>query len=184
MTVLEIFLVMLDHAGGRVRGKTLIQKRAFFLNRALNLGLRYKPHYYGPYSPDLDSAIGQAKALGFVEQNIIGFGFDGETGFEVKRFDFTLTPDGKEVVQDLKSRQAKECRGIQEVLDKMHMAGDENYVSLSVAAKTIHILSQKDEPLTQKDIITEAKQFGWEISERNMEMAVDFMKNLGLIKNS
>ncbi len=48
MKASEVFLLMLGEAGGTMRGKTLIQKRAYFLNVLLDLGLPYNPHYYGP----------------------------------------------------------------------------------------------------------------------------------------
>lgn len=68
MTALEVFLLMLDASGGKTAGKTLIQKRAYFLNRFVGLGLRFKPHYYEPCSPDMDDAIGRAKVRGFVQE--------------------------------------------------------------------------------------------------------------------
>ena len=89
MKASEVFLLMLGEAGGTMRGKTLIQKK----------------DYYEPYSPELDNTTGKCKALGLVEQNRVGFGVDGETGFEKKRFDYTLTADGQEVLDDLERRK-------------------------------------------------------------------------------
>lgn len=180
----EIFLLMLSAARGKISSKTLVQKRAYFLNLLLGLGLSYKPHYYGPYSPDLDAAIGQCKALGLVEQQTIGFGMDRGTGFEVRRFDFILTPDGQAVVDDLKKRKPAECRRVLEGLTKLSDAGDSDYVSLSVAAKTFHILKESKRPLHPDEIINEAKQLGWEISQESIERAVSFLAKLDLVRKN
>jgi hypothetical protein len=180
----EIFLLMLSAAEGKISSKTLVQKRAYFLNLLLELGLSYKPHYYGPYSSDLDATIGQCKALGLVEQKTIGFGMDRGTGFEVRRFDFILTLDGQAVVDDLKKRKPAECRRVLDGLSKLSVAGDNDYVSLSIAAKTFHILKESKRPLYPDEIINEAKQLGWEISQESIDHAVSFLAKLGLLSKN
>ena len=181
MKASEVFLLMLGEAGGTMRGKTLIQKKAYFLNALLDLGLPYNPHYYGPYSPELDNSIGKCKALGLVEQKTVGFGVDGETGFEKKRFDYTLTADGQEVLDDLERRKPDECRKIKDCLEKLSQAGDEDYVSLSIAAKTYHILKENSTSIRPDEVANEAKQFGWDISQGSIDKAVGFLSEMGMI---
>ncbi|CFX11685.1 Uncharacterized [Syntrophomonas zehnderi OL-4] len=181
MKASEVFLLMLGEAGGTMRGKTLIQKKAYFLNVLLDLGLPYNPHYYGPYSPELDNSIGKCKALGLVEQNTVGFGVDGETGFEKKRFDYKLTADGEEVLRDLEKRKPEEYREIKDCLKKLSLAGDEDYVSLSIAAKTYHILKESDTDIRSDEVANEAKQLGWEISQSSIDKAVGFLSKMGMI---
>ena len=168
--------------GGTMRGKTLIQKKAYFLNILLDLGLPYNPHYYEPYSPELEDSIGKCKALGLVEQKTVGFGVDEETGFEKKRFDYTLTADGRKVLQDLEKRMPDECRKIKGCLENLSQVGDDDYVSLSIAAKTYHILKESNNTAIQpNDLVAEAKQFGWDISKDSINKAVGFLSKMEMI---
>ena len=50
-------------------GKTKIQKISYFLQESVGaeLGYRFRIHYYGPYSDDLDDALSFAESLGFVD---------------------------------------------------------------------------------------------------------------------
>ena len=41
---------------GTMRGKTLLQKRLYFVSVILGVDLGYEPHYYGPYSEEVATA--------------------------------------------------------------------------------------------------------------------------------
>jgi DNA-binding PadR family transcriptional regulator len=111
----------------------------------------------------------------------LGFGVDGETGFEKKRFDYTLSADGQEVLRDLERRKSDEYREIKDWLEKLSWAGDEDYVSLSIAAKTYHILKESNTAIRPDEVATEAKQFGWEISQGSIDKAIGFLSEMGMI---
>lgn len=180
MRARELFLLMLDHAEGRISGKTLVQKRAYFLNLLLDLGLSYSPHYYGPYSAELDAAIGQCKALGFVDEHVTSYGYVSN-GFEIKRYDYVLTQDGQIVVDAIKRREPTLCKRIRSCLDEIGQAGQLDYVKLSVAAKTVHILLTNRGTLSKHQIAEQAKEFGWDISERDVEEVMGFLKKLNVV---
>jgi uncharacterized protein YwgA len=184
MTADKLVLLIIDEADGRLRGKTLLQKRAYFLSKELGLELNYRPHYYGPYSPDLEEGLSRAKALGFVQEQKSGFGAD-QIGFEVCRYDYSLTEDGKEIVKTLRSRYSTECERIDQCLKRLSKAGDKgDYVSLSIAAKAYHILTEKGKPMTSNDIRSEAKKIGWKIEQQSLENAVSFLEKMDLVKTA
>ena len=83
---------------GQYAGKPYCKSEGNFLSQLLGLDLGYRPHFYGPYSPVTDESLGEAKALGFVKEEAVGFGQTGDSGFEYRRYDFSLTEDGKQVV--------------------------------------------------------------------------------------
>ena len=68
MDIKYIILTIINHNKGKFSGKTLLQKTIFFLNELLELGISFKPHYYGPYSSDVASSIADLTALGFLEE--------------------------------------------------------------------------------------------------------------------
>jgi len=164
MRLSYIVLLMLQANEGNLRGKTLAQKRAYFLNQFLQLGIPFVPHYYGPYSAELDYAIERCKALGFIEEKSMHFGVKKQ-GFEIRRYDYNLTPDGIEVVNNLLQRYPSECKKIIEVLKNISCTDKDDYMILSIAAKAMHILQAERRPMTEKEIINEARQFGWEIPD-------------------
>ncbi|NLU28221.1 MAG: hypothetical protein GXX00_14060 [Hungateiclostridium thermocellum] len=184
MKARDVFLITLRHAGNTISGRTLIQKRAFFLDLKLNLGLGYKPHYYGPYSPQLDAAIGQCIALRFVNETVIPYGWSRTEGFEIKRYDYTLTDDGLAVVDAIMNREKALCESIFSCLDKIIEAGDLDYNQLSVAAKAVWILRESKRPMLPEHIAAEAKGFGWEVSSEAIEKVISFLENLGIVSTS
>lgn len=144
--------------------------------------MKYIPHYYGPFSPELEAAIGRGRALGFVREDTVDYGPYRQSGFEVRRFDYTLTGDGHVVVNDLIRRKPEECRQALACLNELARAGDDNYVKLSIAAKAHHILRTAGQPLTRAQIVAQASKFHWQVSEGDINGAVEFLKRLGLVK--
>ncbi|MBI4832168.1 MAG: hypothetical protein HY801_11595 [Candidatus Lindowbacteria bacterium] len=183
MTPDKIALLIVHAAGNKLRGKTLLQKRAYFLSKILDLDLTYNPHYYGPYSPDIEEGLARTKALGYVEERTLGFGVTDNVGFEVRRYDYALTEDGETIVKDLKKLYPKESRRIIECLKRLTEAGDTgDHVSLSIAAKTHYILKKTNSAMTADDIRKAATRLGWNITNESVEKAVSFLKELRLAK--
>src|SRR5215471_18495342 len=59
---------IVDAAGGRVTGRTRLQKSTYFLEAArVGYGFDFSYHYYGPYSEDLAEAANYAKALDLID---------------------------------------------------------------------------------------------------------------------
>jgi len=179
----RLILLVLDHSGGTISGKTLLQKRCFFLAELLGKDLHYQAHYYGPYSVEVEEGLARLKGLGFVQERSLGFGVADSVGFEVRRYDYTLTDDGRTVVKTLKEREPAECAKVMSVLDKLKAAGDTgDYVELSIAAKTCHILSETESPMTTCAIRTAAKNLVWDIPEESINKAYAFLEKLNMVE--
>lgn len=174
------FLLCVIHAcGDRVRGRTLLQKKAFFVSVLMGIPdtFRYEAHYYGPYSATIDGTLTQLKNLGFVEEASTGFGIVSG-GFEMRRYDYCLTDDGKKVLEPL--RKAPDYPLIEKAVGQIRNAGEPDYVELSIAAKAFFILRKQKKPMTGAELLKEARKFNWNIPERSLGSAVDFLKRVGL----
>lgn len=178
----KFVLLLLDAYGGNISGKTVFQKRAYFISILMGRELDYRPHYFGPYSPDIDEGISYNTSLGFIDEMTQGFGAVDSEGFEVKRYDYRITDDGKEIAKELKRLFSTETQQIREFKKKLDQAGDTgDYISLSIAAKTYFIGKRKGSRVTSDEIKTEANLLGWKnISEQAIEKAIDFLVKLDL----
>jgi len=175
----DFILSLIDASGGNIQGRTLLQKRAYFISIPLELteALGFDAHYYGPYSAVIDNAVTQLKSLGFVDEANIGFGV-ARDGFEMKRYDYRLTPDGRQVVDLVKKENPGEYALILGTLAKI---ADAEYLELSIAAKAYYIIKKSGRGLSRMEIIKEAERFDWKIDPKKLEKAVDFLDELSLL---
>lgn len=179
MNSVQFIITMLSGFGGHTSGRTLLQKRAFFvaLLSGVDPGLDFDAHYYGPYSSTVDNTVVQLKNMGFLREEINEFGVMSG-GFEMRRYDYRLTEQGEQIAANLSSLPA-----YQEVLESVHaiqQAGDPNYVELSIAAKAYFIISRQNRPMSVPEITKEAEKYNWNIGEQSVKKAVDFLKALNL----
>ena len=68
-TIRDVVLLAYKAFGGTVKGKTMLQKRVYFLSVFLNADLGYEAHYYGPYSEAVATANLEMKSLGCTSPN-------------------------------------------------------------------------------------------------------------------
>jgi uncharacterized protein YwgA len=178
------FLIsLLDASGGAIQGRTLLQKRAYFVTLLtdVQVDLGFDAHFYGPYSSVVDNTVTQLKNLSFVQELSTAYGVD-HTGFEMKRYDYKLTPDGQEIVGKL--RETSEYKKIKNAINKLATAGNPSYMELSMAAKAFFILKKRKEGMSKKELISEAQKFNWNIPPASLESAVSFLEKLDVLQNS
>lgn len=183
MRARDLVLLVLDAFDGRMQGKTLLQKRSYFVALLCDWEktMGFDAHYYGPYSAEIDNALGQLKALGFVQESRSRFGTIGDGGFEVSRYDYELTPDGRRIASLRKKKDADSSRAIRDAVRQIESAGNPNYIELSIAAKAYYLLEQKGGPASADDLIQLAERFDWQIRRDQMIRAWEFLKDLELI---
>jgi uncharacterized protein YwgA len=179
MKASEFLLALINAYGGKVQGRTMLQKIGFFVpvlsNVAVDLG--YGAYFYGPYSSIVDGALTQLKNLGFVEEASTGFGVMSG-GFEVCRYDYSLTEDGKKILEPLLG--TKEYAAIIDAVGKIRGAGNPNYLELSIAAKAFYILKTQGKPLSTTELKREAEKFNWRVNEQSLTSAVKFLERVRL----
>ncbi|MGA9564865.1 MAG: hypothetical protein WBS19_05005 [Candidatus Korobacteraceae bacterium] len=181
MNSTDFLLSVIDAFGGDVAGRTLLQKRAYFVSllSGVDPGLRFDAHFYGPYSPTVDNTLGRLKALGFVNEEDTGFG-TAPNGFEIKRYDYKLTDDGASVASRIKG--SAEYQTIRAAADRIIEAGNPNYITLSIAAKAYFILNKREKGMSRDEIAAEATKFDWKLSPASLNSAVQFLERLGLVQ--
>src|SRR6266581_3942817 len=68
-----ILLVVAQEPDTTIRGRTLLQKKLYFLSVLCDLDYGFSPHFYGPYSSPISGEIATLLAVGFLEESSRSF---------------------------------------------------------------------------------------------------------------
>jgi len=169
-----VLLIVASSEGGSVRGRTLLQKTAYFINEIEGLGICYFPHYYGPYSREVAQAVDSLVAVGLL--------CESRCAFEPRRFDYSLTDAGKEVVRYIVNEDPGAVQGVDRVVGTINSRVGSDYHTLSIAAKSYHILDQERRPMTPNDVSAVADTMGWSIDPRQVLGAFQILRDLDLTR--
>jgi uncharacterized protein len=181
MNIRHLILMTLKASGDKIVGKTMIQKQIYFLSLLLNENLGFKPHYYGPYSSEVEQALDELIGAGFIDMTRSIFGVDTNTGFEFKRYDFALTKNGKNLAEIVKAENAKTHKKIDEFVKKIE-ENKTDYLSLSIAAKAYFVLNKEGKPMNKDAIREKANLFGWNVTDVDIDNAITILRQLKLIR--
>src|SRR5262249_16957138 len=99
-------------------------------------------------------------------------------GFEIRRYDYTLTDDGREILQPL--LETLEYEAIEEAVQKIRETGDPNYFELSIAAKAYYVLARQGKEMSRSEPKREPQNFDWNIQEPALTAAIQFLERVGL----
>lgn len=169
-----------------IRGKTFLQKIIYFVSILFDntSELKYKPHYYGPYSSLVASENDILKSLGFISECIQCYGGCDNFGNEITRYDFCLTEDGKKIAEKKAEKYKDEWKKIKKNIELIKNTGEEDYYALSIAAKSFFILKKEEKPLNNQEIRSLAKNFNWKIEDEEIEKAVSFLEKIELVETT
>ena len=171
---------------GEIRGKTKLQKTVYFLGLATGNqdGLGYRPHFYGPYSDEVAAAVERLKTLGFLDQTISGIGSVDSRGFEVVRHDYRLSEAGKSVAEVKRGQVGPEWSKIQAAAKAMKKLLEQDYMKLSIAAKTWFLLGAKQGNARTGDLAALAPKFGWSVTVNQILEAAQLLSDANLVRLS
>jgi uncharacterized protein YwgA len=144
---MEGLLALSRAFGGSVEGRLRIQKAAYLLKvlGAREFGrMRFRYHYYGPYSRELSGSLQEAVAAGFLREDVEAL------SDQSIRYHYKLSDRGRQWLEDV-STDIEERFG-----DKIPLLRRANQRTLELAA-TIAFIEQ-EERLTRKKAIERAVQ--------------------------
>jgi len=185
MHIRDFVVLAYDAFGGSINGKTTLQKRVYFLGIMLRKDpvrdLGYKPHYYGPYSARVANANSELKALGYLSESVASWGSVSPQGFEIARYDYKLTDDGRELAERKKKELTPDWQRMKAAAEKIEEAGNIDYMGLSVAAKAYFILRKGRGKTTLGTIRNVAEKFDWSIGNEELQQAAEFLEKIDLV---
>jgi len=176
----DFILLAYKAFGGRMNGKTLLQKRVYFLSVMVGENLGYGAHYYGPYSEEVATGNAELRSLGFLKEEVASYGVDGR-GFERARYDYGLTSFGERVAEQVAVVYADLWKKIEGAASKLSSSGELDYMSLSIAAKAYYILEKEGGSSTLEEIKELLPKFNWSVSDAQLKGAAEFLRKAALV---
>lgn len=169
MSINDAILAILDDES--THGRTMLQKKMYFLSVLASENFGFRPHYFGPYSTQLSNSLSALGEADFVKETRMGYGVPTNFG-EMSRYDYELSKSGKEVVEH--RPEIKSCYS--EYLDRINDSGIASDINtISIAAKVYFILSDQGEA-TGTQIREQAKSLGWNVSEKDIHGVVESLQ--------
>jgi len=182
MKTYDFVHLVLHAANGRIQGRTKLQKMVYFAGVLADCleDLNYRPHFYGPYSSKVAASLDKLRSLEFIHQRVQGGGSVDPHGFEIARYDYELTEDGRIIAEEKAAEHSEEWKQIRTAIEQLEREGDLDYIKLSIAAKTYFLL--KDSPGKSSEEIIESlsHNFGWKVTEDEVRDALRWLEAVGL----
>jgi uncharacterized protein YwgA len=183
MVARDVLVLAYKSFNGDMRGKTVLQKRVYFLAVMLGIDMGFEAHYYGPYSEQVANLNSELKSLGYISESSSSWGYD-QRGFEMARHDFKLTEQGARLAVRKAEQNGDLWNRIQKAAVVITQAGDLDYMELSIAAKAYYVLNKLNGKATLADIAGMLPKFGWSVSDQQLNRATDFLQKADLITKS
>lgn len=181
MEARHLILMILGSCGKEIESKTKLHKITYFISILLKKDYAFNAHYYGPYSRPIEEGLGELTGAGFLNEIICSYGQDSPNGFEKKKYTYNITEAGNGLLKHLKTKYVNEYSDIEKYT---HRLKEENYLNLSIAAKSYFILSREKQLLTCEQIREKAREFKWNISEKEIDSASQILKYLNLLDDN
>ncbi len=171
-----ILLAIGSEKDKRLRGRTTLQKKLYFLSVLGDIDLGFHPHYYGPYSSWVSENLDILVNCGFLKEVMETFATDRNIFGEIRRHTYSLTSDGKIVLNEiLKEDEDQRWQNVLAHINEQPLAND--FKKLSIAAK-VHYIANIKERITTEQIREIAKAYGWYIRGSKTQELSSFFEAL------
>ena len=183
MYTMDVILLVIDEAGEEgLRGRTLLQKKLYFLSVLMGVNLDFTAHRYGPYSSVVAGQLASLVGHEFVMEETESFktaSTHRSVFGEIRRHTYSLTEAAREVWSDIEKEQ--DFPKWKDALDRINAQPiSRDFNQLSIAAKVHYIVNWRGKS-TVEEVRQVAKEYGWDVSEENIESVLSFLTELGLV---
>ena len=183
MHIIDILLLVVRSEGkDGLRGRTLLQKKVYFLSVLRDKSYGFTAHHYGPYSSYVAGNIDSLVNCGFLREATESFpATSGESSLfgEIRRHTYSLTDDAEELWSDIENDpEFQEWKRELDRINAHDIAHDFN--KLSIAAKVHYIVNWRGKG-TVEEVKQVAKEYKWEVDNKDIEGVLSFLEVLGLV---
>ena len=182
MYTIDVLLLVVKEAGENgLQGRTLLQKKVYFLSELVGIDLGFSAHYYGPYSGLVAGNLASLVNHGFLDEVTEVFDTTPPRNRfgEKNRYTYFLTDDAEELWSDIENDpEFPEWKEKLDCINAHKIAHD--FDRLSIAAKVHYILNWRGESKIG-EVERVAGEYGWDVSTEDIESVLSFLKGLGLV---
>ena len=184
MRITDVLLLVVEKEGkDGLHGRTLLQKKLYFLSVMQKENFGFSAHYYGPYSAFVAEHLNGLVEYGIFKEVTEFFATDSTERNalgEKRRHTYFLTDEGIRAwqVTQKKSDFPKWDRALKKINDQ-EIAN--NFNLLSIAAKVHYIVDWEGEK-SVKEVCQTAKEYGWDFTEKDIKKVLSFLMKLKLVK--
>ena len=182
MHIIDVLLLVVEREGeDGLHGRTLLQKKLYFLSVLQKENFGFSAHYYGPYSSFVAEHLNGLVEDGIFKEVTEFFTTDSternDLG-EMRRHTYFLTDEGKRVWESTEKKDdfPKWDRTLQKI-NSQEIAN--NFNLLSIAAKVHYIVDWEGEK-SVKEVCHTAKKYGWDFTEKDIAKVLSFLQHLRL----
>ena len=186
MNPTETILAIVDLAGAPLKGRTTLQKLAYFASVNGLSDISFRPHYYGPFSDEVSQTSGVLSALGLLTEKVIitnerSDGWLRSVSGDIRAYTYSLTREGREAAADVRSLHRAEWQSLERLVTTCRKETGLNPGILATAAK-IHFIFTNDPDSVQSNetVKKAASEFGWKLSARDISRVGSLLTKLGL----
>jgi uncharacterized protein len=173
---------------GTVPGRTSLQKLCYFANFKLGADIPFKPHYYGPYSPQIARATDSLLAFDFVDESRESGTLSspwttpgGTVITDWERRSYKLTSEGESYLKKLPRRRREALSKANDLIAKLSAVTKLDAKKLSTLAKVHLIIHQHGQsPKDVDGIMAAAKIEAWRLTRNQVERALKTLSSLPL----
>ena len=141
--------------GGKVQGKTKLQKSMYFLGLMTGCldDLGYRAHYYLGRTPrTLPRQWTGSGSSVRLTSHPRAWGRLIRLASKIPRYNYRLNSKGSSFAQSTAGRHQALWQKVQKAAELLSEAGDMDYASLSIAAKTYFLLDEKQGPASREEL--------------------------------
>ena len=180
-----ILLVIKGEKDSELRGRTLLQKKIYFLSVMMEYDLGFTAHYYGPYSSYVAGHLDSLVNYEILKETLVPFSSDPPEQSplgEIRKYTYiySLVPDAFKEVWKV----TKEKPGFDEWKQKLKAINDQSIACdsnrLSIAAK-IHYIVDWDGKKKAEEVLQTAREYGWSFTLADIKNVLSFLTGLGLV---
>jgi uncharacterized protein len=190
MDKIDLVMGIVELAGKKIRGRTTIQKLAYFAEVQGISDVAYKPHYYGPYSDDIANTLDMLVGLGLIEERtrILGPQSDAwlqSVSGDIKAYTYSLTSKGSKQATEIQKNHPEEWRKLANLVGQCKQLAGLSPGILAAAAKVHYIASQPGANMSSPAKVTEtAKRLGWKLGTAQISRVQKLLSKLDLLPDS
>jgi uncharacterized protein YwgA len=185
LTVDDLVVTLAARCGDRSDfGRTSLQKLVYLCSASLRWrSAGHNAHYYGPFSRQLERTVRRLTTEGLLAEYSEDLDFVGSTGYRARRYRYHLTPSGADRAHEVARVLPDDAASVSAVVAAVEQrVGGLDQRILSLAAKVHYIVDHEEGAVTRDEIVNNAKDLGWLITQPDIDKVVGLLEDLNLVR--